>query len=55
MDAGTILGIGSAAALLAVIPIAAAAALISTVITVYIDQLIFVIYARRENISQGVF
>ena len=55
MDAGSILRIGSAAVLLAVMPIAAAAALISTVITVYIDQLVFVIYARRENISQGIF
>ena len=55
MDTGSILGIGSAVALLAVIPLAAAAALISTVMTVYIDQLIFVIYARRENISQEIF
>jgi hypothetical protein len=55
VDTGTILGIGSAAALLAVIHIAAAAAIISTVMTVYIDQLVFVIYARRENISQEIF
>ncbi|HZX45867.1 MAG TPA: hypothetical protein VFF83_01175 [Clostridia bacterium] len=52
VDAGTMLEIGSVAALLAVIPIAAAAAIISTVLTVYIDQMVFVIYARRENISQ---
>lgn len=38
MDAGKLLGV------------AAAAALVSTAITVYLDQLIFVIYARRENL-----
>lgn len=47
MDMGTLLGVGS---VIAFMPIAAAAILISTVITVYLDQLVFVIYARRENL-----
>jgi hypothetical protein len=50
LDVGSVLGIGSRMAVLAIIPMAAAAAIISIAATVYIDQLVFVIYARRENL-----
>ncbi len=51
MDTGSMLGVGSVMALLVIIPMAAIAAIISIAITTYIDQLVFVIYARRQNLG----
>jgi len=51
MDTGSMMQLGSIMALMAVIPLAAFAALVTILVTVYLDQLVFVIYARRENLG----
>ncbi|MBA1335318.1 MAG: hypothetical protein HPY66_0940 [Firmicutes bacterium] len=50
LNQGFSFGVRSAMALIALIPFVVAAAIISIAATVYIEQLIFVIYARRESL-----